>query len=190
MSNQPVPGRAFGMTPRSRRRTALACAVACLWPVTVTACAAESDEPDDPVANPWREWVTPDAACPVTLPMSPDRYPKALRDQEGKSTWYGEGPLWVDLAEFYAPAQQDDTVRVDHAWWTVDASGEATVEEGVPTVRATRLDGPGRAVATLTGRSDDEAAWWRTRLTFPEAGCWLVTGELDGTVVRVVAKAP
>ena len=179
------------MKPRSRHRAALACAVACVATVT-TACTTlpdESDKPDDPLVNPWREWIPPDAACPVTLPMSPDRYPKALRDQEGKTTWYGDDQLWVDLAGFYDAARVDDAVRARHAWWTVDSSGEATLEGGPPTVRSTPLDAPGREVATVSGYSDDSSSWWPTRLTFPEPGCWLVTGELDDTVVRVVVKA-
>jgi hypothetical protein len=162
--------------------------VACLWTVTV-ACTAESDEPDEPLANPWREWLPPDAACPVTLPMSPDAYPESLQEQEGRTTFYGDDQLWVDLAEFYQPARVDDSVLVKHAWWTVDSSGATTLEGGPPTVRATRLDGPGREVATVSGYSDDSSSWWPTVLRFPEQGCWLVTGELDETVVRVVVMA-
>ena len=176
------------MRSRARRRTALACAVACVW--AVTACAAESVEPDDSLSNPWREWIRPDAACPATLPMSPDSYPKALREQEGKTTWYGEGPLWVDLAGFYDAGQVGDTVVARHAWWTFDAAGEATLGSGPPKVTATRLDGPGQKVATVRRRADPALPYWPTRLTYPDVSCWLVTGELDGTVVRVVVRAP
>ena len=126
------------MNPRSRRRTALACALACVWTLT----AGCSSAPDDDLASSPRESVSPDAGCPVTSPMSPDRYPKALREQEGKTTWYGDDRLWVDLAAFTSPPQVDHAVRVKHAWWTVDASGETTLKGGPPTVRATRLDGP------------------------------------------------
>ena len=80
-------------------------------------------------------------------------------------------------------------MRAEHAWWTVDPSGETTLEGGPPTVRATRLDGPGREVATVSGYSDDRHSWWPTKLTFPEQGCWLVTGKLDDTVVRIVVNA-
>lgn len=166
--------------------------MACVWAVTV-ACSTEpdeSDQSDESLSNPWREWISPDAACPVTLPMSPDSYPEVLRDQEGKTTWYGDDQLWVDLAGFYQPALVGDAVRVKHAWWTVDSAGEATVEGGPPTVRATRLDGPGHEVATLRGDSNGTHSWWSTVLTLPEQGCWLVTGELDNTAVRVVVKAP
>ena len=176
------------MRPRARRRSALACAVACVW--VVTACAAESDEPDDSLSTPWREWIRPDAACPATLPMSPDGYPKALRELEGKSTWYGEGPLWVDLAGFYDAEQVGGTVVARPAWWTVDAAGEATLESGPPKVTATRLDAPGHEVATVRRGSERTPAYWPTRLTYPDVSCWLVTGELDGTVVRVVVQAP
>jgi hypothetical protein len=179
------------MRPRTRRTTALVCALACVWAVTA-ACSSNSSgtvASDDSLSNPWREWLTPDAACPVTLPMSPDIYPEALRDQEGKTTWYGDDQLWVDLGEFYSPARVGDAVVVKHAWWTVDSSGDATLEGGPPTVRATRLDGPGRGVATLRGHSDDGQSWWPAVLRFPEPGCWLVTGTRDDTVVRVVVKA-
>jgi hypothetical protein len=122
--------------------------------------------------------------------MSPDSYPDALRKEKGKSTWYGEGPLWVDLAGFYDAAQVGDTVVARHAWWTVDAAGEATLETGPPTVTATRIDGPGEKVATVRRHADPPPSYWPTRLTFPDVSCWLVTGELDGTVVRVVVQAP
>jgi hypothetical protein len=68
--------------PRYRRGAALAGVVAGVWAVTV-ACTAEPDEPDALQPNPWRERRTPVAACPVTLPMSPGRYPAALRGRHG-----------------------------------------------------------------------------------------------------------
>lgn len=176
------------MRPRSRRRTALGCAVALVWTLTA-ACSTAPEDSDDDLANPPRESVSPDAGCPVTPPMSPDRYPKALREQQGKATWYGDDRLWLDLAAFSSPPQVDQSVRVKHAWWTVDASGEATLKGGPPTVRATRLDGPGRQVATVSGYSGDTHSFWPATLTFPVRSCWLVTGERHGTVVRVVVKA-
>jgi hypothetical protein len=175
------------VTPRARRGTAIALALGCTWTGGV-ACTAEQDAEAD-AGTPWQEWISPDAACPVTLPMSPDRYPKALRDQEGKTTWYGDGALWVDLGGLYDAPRVGDSVRAEHAWWTVDPSGEATVEETPPTVRATRLDGPGHEVAAVSGRSDGTYSWWPTRLTLPAGSCWLVAGELGDTVVRVVVKA-
>ena len=169
-----------------RGRTALACALAGAW--TVSACTTGLDEagPGSDVAT---FEVAPDATCPVTTPMSPGRYPQALRDHDGKNTWYGDGQLWVDLAGFFDASLVDDTVRAKHAWWTVDSSGETTTNDVPPTVRATRLDGPGTAVATVSGHSDDRDSWWVTKLALPEQTCWLVTGELDDTVVRVVVKA-
>lgn len=178
------------MRPPSLRRTGLACAVAAACAITA-ACTtdAESDEDDGSSANPWQDWQTADPTCPVTLPMSPDRYPKALRDQKGKTTWYGGDGLWVDLAGFFQPARAGDTVQVRHGWWTVDSTGAATLGLGAPDVRATRLDGPGREVPTLRDRSDERGGWWAAVFRFPEPGCWLVTGELDDAVVRVVVKA-
>jgi hypothetical protein len=162
--------------------------VACVWTLTA-ACSTAPGGSDDDLANPPRESVARDPGCPVTLPLSPDRYPKSLREQEGKTTWYGDDRLWVDLAAFASPSQVGHSVRVAHAWWTVDASGDATLEGGPPTVRATRLDAPGRRVATVSGHSDDSLAWWPATLIVPVQSCWLVTGERHGTVVRVVVKA-
>jgi hypothetical protein len=173
---------------RPGRGTALAGVVVPLV-LLATGCTLGPDGSEESAGTPWQEWITPDAACPVTLPVSPDRYPEGLREQEGKDTWYGEGPLWVDLAGFYDPARLDDAVRAQHAWWTVDRSGRATSDVGPPVVRATRLDGPGREVAMLHNRADGPQTWWSAVLTFPEPGCWLVTGTLDDTVVRLVVKA-
>ena len=166
-------------------RAALGCALALLW--AVAGCSVDVSGGDGQAAGSGS--TTPDAACPVTPPMSPDRYPQALRDQAGRTTWYGDGALWVDLAGLASPARVGDSVRERHEWWTVDSAGAATRDGGPPTVRATRLDGPGHRVATLRGRSDGSLSWWSARLTLPANSCWLLTGEQDDAVVRVVVRA-
>lgn len=185
-ASRPTPRRTLPVGPSPRRRAALVGAAACVGTLTA-GCASEPSEPDDPFAE-QRAAGPADAGCPVTSPMPPDRYPRALLE-EGTTTWYGQGRLWVDLAGLVDAGQVGDAVRADHAWWTLDASGEATLADGPPSVRATRLDGPGRVAATVSGRSDDRSASWPTRLTLPGPGCWLVTGELDGTAVRAVVRA-
>lgn len=133
--------------------------------------------------------------CPVTSPAARRDVPSNVLDG-AESTWFGGGPLWVDLGNFTTPASRDDGgLRIKHAWWTGDGSGQPESRQGPPTVSARPIDG-GPIVQAMTGGyattgSDGQTfSWWPVVLDLPSAGCWEITGDWQGhTVVAVVLLA-
>ena len=63
------------------------------------------------------------------------------------------------------------------------------------TVRGERLDGPGElgVLAVNWGSTNTGIGGWRTAVTFPDEGCWRITGRYGDIalsyVVKVVARS-
>ncbi len=87
--------------------------------------------------------------------------------------------------------QVNGSHRVKRPWVTLDQDmGEPTLRNGAPSVGATRLDGPGVVAEAVYGNNAQtpQLDFWVTAISFPDTGCWEVTGTHGDTVVRFVAQ--
>ncbi|WP_219415115.1 hypothetical protein [Pseudonocardia nigra] len=128
-----------------------------------------------------------EARCVETEASPPAGRPPALSLTR---SWFGNGDLWVGLPDY--PAKVDGEALVLRFPWVTFADGAPTATLGPPVVTATRRDAPGEA----TGRVEElsrafgtgELVFWPASVTFPEAGCWTVTGTIDDRTVEFVVE--
>lgn len=126
----------------------------------------------------------------MTEPVATDRLPDTLQEVDG--SWFGQHDVWVALDSFTVSLEQQDGLhRVKHPWVTLDREmGEPTLLDGAPIVGATRMDGPGVVAEAAYGNNahTPQLDFWATAISFPDTGCWEVTGTHGDTVVRFVAQ--
>jgi hypothetical protein len=190
------------MSGRSNRGSRLgkrAAAATTALAVVAAACSAAEENRSGDAAEPTMTGQTisglpsplsrlrPGAPCPVTKPTTPDQVPAVLA-RGGAKGWYGTRDLWVllrsgrDLGKFPSVTMED---------------GEFTSAYGKPDVRASRLDGPGRAQFGFGGYATESThgrrkplQFWPTGVGVSAPGCWMVTLTFRSSVVRVVVRVP
>jgi hypothetical protein len=130
--------------------------------------------------------------CTKTAATPAGQRPAVLADTTG--SWYGVYDLWVGLPE-RAAAASGETIELKLPWVTLSGQ-KPSPDMGLPQVSAVRSDGPSPVTATFAEYSrtfgTGSLAFWPSTLTFPDAGCWTVTGRLKDTTVEFVVdvKAP
>jgi len=123
------------------------------------------------------------APCVETDPSSPSGLPAVF---EGLTTsWFGQNDLWVGLPD-YEPIAQNGALVLRFPWVTL-AEGTPSKSGGPPAVVANNTDDAGG----VTGEVGDYAtaygtgglAFWPAEVSFPNEGCWTVTGTYGDTTV-------
>lgn len=170
------------MAQQARPAAPFACAAGALA-IAVAGCSGEDVEsaPDLDARSA--------VACPVTGATPTEDLPEVLRGTGGR--WTGTEGLWAGVPERTAFITDDGTIRLKHAWVTLDEEGQPTDEHGDPGVRLQRLDGAGSLEASHGGYATDASlSWWPTGVEFPAPGCWAETGTVNGVELRVVFEVP
>lgn len=153
--------------------------------LTVLAGCSVATDASGPVAV-----STASAPCEETDPSSPSELPAVF---DGLTTsWFGQNDLWVGLPD-YEPVTQDGALVLRFPWVTLaepsdnNEEGAPSDAGGPPAVVATNIDD----AAVVTGEVDDYAtafgtgglAFWPAAVSFPNEGCWTVTGTYGNTTV-------
>jgi hypothetical protein len=187
------------MAGRGRRRIAApAVGVVASLAVLGAACSGSGEPADDAASTARPGKVQPDSVspppidrlrtgepCPVTRGVDPSTIPRLLDPAADDDVgWYGGDDLWVRLPSGRALGKFPTVTMED---------GEFTDDYGRPAVRATRLDGPGRADISFGGYATEVTRlpreplqWWPTSVEVSAPGCWMVTVEFRGGAVHVV----
>jgi hypothetical protein len=127
--------------------------------------------------------VSSPAACPVTFPNN-DRPPGHNADGGYGNDWLWTNLyMWSDGPEVIVP--DDGRISPDGAingmkWaWRRYVPGKLTVE-------GRRLDAPSAPLEAWVPDGYGDIGFQVTGLTFPSAGCWEITGTLNGHTLTFV----
>jgi hypothetical protein len=92
----------------------------------------------------------------------------------------GAGALWTTRAALRGPhvLVDDGTYSLKFPWYLRPADGE------VPRITASRVDGEGDFEVNAQPAFSDGTSWVASGLSFSTSGCWIVTGEHRGSVLR------
>lgn len=159
--------------------------------LTMAACTADPQPTPAPSstagAGPKAEAVHPPGElkdCPVTLPAAQGPADATAENFFGWGASYGNGKLWVgglgkDGVLALTP-EDDGTFGNKFGWWRS--------VEGRLSITGKRIDAPSARPAV--GNVPDgygPSGFQSSGVTFPELGCWEVTGQLDtGTSITFI----
>ncbi|MBI5880090.1 MAG: hypothetical protein HZB53_20770 [Chloroflexi bacterium] len=155
--------------------------LALLAVLLVTACAAE------PTRLPAPPTPEATAACPVTAPNGktpPGEQPSAAHygNEALVTVLWPNGTVLVQADQ----VERDGTLGMKFPWWRL--------MPGVLSIEGRRLDAVAPPLRAQITDGYGDRGLQATRLFFPAAGCWQVTGKLGDAsltfVTRVVRAAP
>jgi hypothetical protein len=145
----------------------------------LTACGTA---PEQAVMAPLVTSAPP--TCEETTATPAADRPEMLATTTG--SWYGAADLWVGLPEHPATVEGGALV-LRFPWVTLDEDAP-TSELGAPQVSATYAGAPAPIPATFADYArtfgTGGLAFWPATITFPDPGCWTVTGRLAETTVE------
>jgi hypothetical protein len=144
--------------------------------ITLLGGGVRAEDPTTPSSAPSP--AASPATCPVTYPNG--------NNPEGDSSPGGYGNAWLwtnlfmwsmDTPEVIVPndshIMSDGTIREMKWAWHRYVSGTLTVE-------GRRLDAPSAPLIAWVPEGYGDRGFQVTGLTFPSAGCWEITGRVDG----------
>jgi hypothetical protein len=105
--------------------------------------------------------------------------------------FYGNGALWTVLPpgglDTTGTAQPDGSISEKFPWWTVGTTGGLAIQgrqlgASTGTLRArVNQSFPSTPFATVR-----DGRFWASTVYFSTAGCWEVTGQIQGSTLRFV----
>ncbi|HET8895608.1 MAG TPA: hypothetical protein VFM96_16085 [Gaiellaceae bacterium] len=125
--------------------------------------------------------IVADGSCPIT--RANGNVPSTSLKGSG---WHGQAPLWVQflgVASVQAnivvgQAAADGSISTKFPWWRGVA--------GTLRVAGKRLDGAAPPLTASIAPVPDDTGIQPTKLSFPTAGCWQVTGQLGDASLTFV----
>lgn len=140
--------------------------------------------------------AVPPASCPITQPTTPlfippSPYPPAPPSLYAGEFWSGTAMLWTMVrvdGTWRALPYHNGTYTQKIFWWRQGYDYRTEPEPNL-TVTGRRLDAPapplGASRAT-NGFRDDIGSFMVVGVDIPSPGCWEITGDSAGTVLRFV----
>ncbi len=125
--------------------------------------------------------IVADGSCPIT--RANGNVPSTSVKGSG---WHGQAPLWVQflgVASLQAnivagQAAADGSISTKFPWWRGVA--------GTLRVEGKRLDGVAPPLTASIAAGPDDTGIQPSKLSFPTAGCWQVTGQLGDVSLTFV----